>query len=314
MFAKRFFVLFFLIWFAWFPRFYFLNVHTSFSHEIVFCDVGQGDAILVLDGSFQMLLDGGPDASVLSCLYRYLPTGDDTIELVILSHPDADHFSGLTAVFDTFHVDQLWIQSIGKSSVEFYNFYQSVWRAINSSSLQVYAPYFGDYVCVSAHVCVRVLSDFRDFLPVNIYQQYVSFENLSDMLNKFVPLSYDYNNGSIVINLYFDHKLFLLTGDAEDSQELAIVNSGLLTKVDVLKAGHHGSKSSSSPQFLGIALPETVIISCGKNNSYGHPHKQTLSRLESLNSTVFRTDTMGDIIYACFDFGSCSWRFSRPPP
>ena len=206
------------------------------------------------------------------------------------------------------------IYNLAKPSDDFYSFYQAVWTQLQVGDLTVVSPVLGARQCLSPRVCVEVLSDFREFFPLNIYQSHQSFENLSDMIKNFIPKSYDYNNGSIVLKLQFDQFYFLFTGDAEEPQELAILDTGLLTKVDVLKSGHHGSKSSSSPNFLAVVQPENIVISCGFKNSYGHPHQLTLQRYEDLGAQVWRTDFQGAIIVYFDNDGHWHWSSVRSPP
>ncbi|MBQ6449825.1 MBL fold metallo-hydrolase [bacterium] len=303
-------LLFIIVWFAWFPKFYSLFVHHRTTARVVFCDVGQGDASLIVDGDFQLLIDGGPSLDVLSCLTQNVSPFDHELEWLVLTHADADHFYGLTSVLQTYTVRHLMIYNMAKASDDFYAFYQAVWSQLQVGNLEVVFPALGARQCLSSRVCVEVLSEFRDFFPLNIYQDHQSFENLSDMITKFVPKSYDYNNGSIVLKLYFDQFSFLFTGDAEEPQELAILDTGLLTKVDVLKSGHHGSKSSSSPLFLAAVQPENIVISCGLENSYGHPHQLTLQRYADLGAQVWRTDLQGTIVIDFDDNGY--WHWSSP--
>ena len=116
------------------------------------------------------------------------------------------------------------------------------------------------------------------------------------MLTKFDQSNYDYNDGSIVILLELDHKKFLLTGDIGETTELAMIRGGLLNKIDGLKIAHHGSKNSSNAIFLSTVEPEISLISVGKSNSFGHPAKTVLDRLEQVESEVFRTDRQGKIV------------------
>jgi len=307
-------LLFFCIWGLWSIKLWLDSFGDTIQHELVFCDVGQGDAILIRDGDFEILVDGGPDDQVISCLRDHLPYGDRVVELVVLTHPDADHFTGLTRVLQTYQVQTLWANNIGKSSADYYDFYTAVMDQVEQSGLEVMAPALGEFYCVTNQVCVQVVSNFRDFLPYSIFRKRQSFGNLKALFSKFVQSSYNYNDGSIVINLYFDDISVLLTGDAESGQELAMIADGLLTDIDVLKIGHHGSKTSSSPRFLQILRPEIGIVSCGRNNSFGHPHAVTLQSARDFEVSLLRTDLLGEIGYVCAQTGECRWKTEREPP
>jgi len=311
---RRLIFVFVSVWLFWAPRCFRIFFNNAVTHELVFCDVGQGDAILIRDGDTEILVDGGPDASVMQCLRDHLPVYDRTIELMVLTHPDADHFTGLTSVLAEYNVKTVWANNIAKASLDYYAFYSELMTDIIAGDLTIYSPQLGDFQCLTNTVCVEVVSDFREILTSNVFESLLSFGQLSQILSDSLPNSYDYNDGSIVLNLYFDDISVLLTGDAEEGQELALIRAGLLTDVDVLKAGHHGSKSSTSLPFLQIVQPETSIISCGQNNRYGHPHAQTLDYLVAAGSTVYRTDTMGEVAYICRGRENCSWQTARDPP
>jgi len=285
------------IWLLWCVKLLWKNYVSLEQSKIVFCDVGQGDATLISHRNFQLLVDGGPDTSVLQCLEDELPLFDRRLEVVVLTHPDADHFTGLTAVLDRYEVGELWINNVGKRSLDFYEFYQAVLEAVGTYGLRIVHPRRADETCFVGAFCVKVLSDFREILPSDIFVEPQSFDLLWDMLNFFVPNSYNYNDGSIVLNFQFDHFSLLITGDAEKPEELALIDSGLLTDVDILKAGHHGSKSSSTTVFLSYVRPETSVISCGRGNQFGHPHAVTLETLANYSESIYRTDLQGRVRY-----------------
>ena len=305
------FCLLLLIWLIWWSKDQWHSYQLERETKIVFCDVGQGDAIFIAHKNMQFLIDGGPTNDVLSCLQREMPRGDLQIETVVLTHADADHFSGLIGVLENYQVNELVVNNAPKASRDFYEFYERVWQQLKNGTLHVRQPHFGDRWCLNAKICVQVLSDFREFLPVDVYQNFVDFGTLSDLLTNFVHNSYDYNNGSIVLKLYIEHISVLLTGDAEEMQELALINGGLLTDIDVLKMGHHGSKSSSSVEFLGLIKPEICIVSCGRNNSYGHPSLEALRRASVYCNTLYRTDEMGWVKLVSHDGDTWHWVTER---
>ena len=294
--------------------FYFLFFIVQFfstyhQQRVVFCDVGQGDAVLVIDRDFQMLIDGGPDHSVLYCLTRHMPLFDDTIETLVLTHPDSDHFAGLISVFRHYRVKKISINNIAKTTPDFLAFYTALSDEVELENMLIIQPNFADSFCETEFVCWQVISNFTPILPFSIFQNRTDFTTLSDIVSEFIPTNYDYNSGSVVLNLTFIDKKFLLTGDAERAQELALIRGGLLTEIDVLKVGHHGSKTSSSAEFISLLQPETAIISCGRDNSFGHPHQIILDTLNNYNISIYRTDLLGEISYSFDRQRGWEWNF-----
>ena len=281
------------------------------SQAVVFCDVGQGDATLIIDRDFQMLVDGGPDSSVLRCLKRHIPVFDTTIDVLLLTHADSDHFAGLTSVLRQYQVNRLIINNVAKDSPDFYAFYTQVMSEIANSGMRVQFVDMGNRFCLTGSICFTVVSNFNELIPENIFATRKDFARLSDIIHNYIPKSYDYNDGSIVIILDFDEKKFILTGDAEEKAELAIVQAGLLTDVDVLKVGHHGSKTSTSEEFVSKLQPEHAVISCGQGNSYGHPHQNTLDTLREHLVKIWRTDQQGEIMYKQLLPGQWHWQTEK---
>jgi len=276
--------------------------------QVVFCDVGQGDAILVADNSVQILIDGGPDNKVLQCLKDNVLPWDKRIELMVLTHADSDHFVGLTSVLDNYIVENLLVVNLPKISKDFDVFYQKVKKQIVDHDLKIHFPVFAENGCITDYVCWQIVSENNIFLSGNIFDENYDLDQLSDLLNKSLYNNLNYNNESIVLNLTVDDKMFSLAGDVEAKGELAMVNNGLLTKVDVLKVPHHGSKSSSTLDFLQVLQPEYSIVSVGSKNSFGHPHKMVLDNLEFINSKIFRTDISGEIKFT--KNYNTDWKFS----
>jgi competence protein ComEC len=265
--------------------------------KIVFCNVGQGDAILLIQGKQQVLIDGGPDAAVLSCLHRHLPFGDQVLETVVLTHPDADHLKGLTAVFGHFKVKTLLVSNVPKDSLEWREFYEAVWRQREQSGLRVVVPVRAQKWCVGQKLCCQIISESPQIQAENIWRQKIPVNKILALFTEKLLNNIDYNTGSIVLKCEVEEKNILLTGDINRDKELALIRGGLLMKVDILKIAHHGSKSSSDPIFLNFLQPEDSVIMCGQSNPYGHPHKTTLDSLESVGSRIWRTDQQGDIVF-----------------
>jgi len=284
--------------FLWWFCLVFLAVFDLFPQEkklhLVMCDVGEGDAILISYGYQQMLIDGGRDEAVLYCLNRHLPIGDRTIELVVATHPDADHIGGLTWVLESYRVLNLVTSQQIKQTDDFKQFWRLV-QAKKTKGMRLIFPTVNQVLWIDRHLLAKVVSTSSSG-SFSSLDNVRSTENiLSDEIDKSIQKSNDYNNGSIVILFSFDRYVFLFTGDLEKEGELAIIHSGLLSKANVLKVGHHGSKSSSSMQFLGIIRPEISLIGVGKGNLYHHPSPQVVNRLLEVGSKVYRTDRDGEI-------------------
>jgi len=231
--------------------------------------VGQGDAFLIIDGSAQILIDGGPNNEVINCLSRYMPFWDRKLELVILTHPEADHFTGLIDVFKRYHVETLLGNGL-KNSTKSYQVLEDLIRAEGSQTL------FPKEV---NHLRLGLI--YLDLLWPT-----------SDYLSTHPDVSKGYNNFSVIFTLKRGDFTALFTGDI-----LPDVSSQIkgLTDVDLIKIPHHGSKNGLTQELLNATTPERAIISVGKNQ-WGHPHQEVLKMLESAGVKILRTDLEGDII------------------
>jgi len=262
--------------------------------HVIVCDVGQGDAILVSYGFQQMLIDGGRDEKILRCLDRHLPIGDRTIEIVVATHADADHIGGLVSVFKYFNVREIVTTNQGKKTTDFAEFWRLV-QAKEKQGTRLIQPKQTVVLWQQRPLWVKTLPTSGSNQPKKTIKYSFSETRLSAHLAANSQQVVDYNNGSIVLLLQFGQRSFLFTGDLEKEGELSLIRRGLLKKVDVLKVGHHGSKSSSSQLFLAKIRPEISLISVGKNNHYGHPSPQVIDRLKQINSKIYRTDLVSTI-------------------
>lgn len=238
--------------------------------RIVFLSVGQGDAILIQSGFEQVLIDGGRDGRVLlDALARELPLSDRYIEAVIMTHPDADHIGGLPAVFDRYRIGQ-FITTGAESTTDD--------MLLLKRSLEHHA----------------IPQTVPGRLGVTI--SFPRGGTLTLLYPVSLPLSegMESNEGSVVARFDFGETSFLLTGDLPREEEALPT----MERVDVLKAAHHGSASSTSEAWLDLVRPREVILSVGKN-SYGHPAGEILQRLEQRGITTWRTDRDGSIAYRC---------------
>lgn len=239
--------------------------------EITFFDVGQGDAtFIVTPKRHQILIDGGPDSSILEKLSREMPFWDRTIDLIILTHPHSDHLKGLIDVLERYRVENiLW------TGVDYDSQLCHEWqRAIKARGSKIYIARTGQRI-ISSNVILKILHPFESFEGKEIK---------------------DIDNTSISAKLVFKEKSFLFTGDAYQKIELALAKRFQdELKSDVLQVGHHGSRTSSAPDFIALVLPEIAVISAAKNNRYGHPHFETLDVLNKYGINIFRTDIDGNL-------------------
>ncbi len=247
---------------------------------IVFCNVGQGDATLISRGRVQILVDGGPNGKVLACLSRYMPQLDRQIELVINTHPEQDHIGGLPAVLRRFRVGAYVTGAVAGSNQAF----TETKREIESGNIPVWVPQVGDVLRLGGLTLEILWPDEQPGRPGK-YASLGSFSSQEGGLNKL----------SVVSVLRYGSFSLLLTGDIEAKQEIALSAGQVLTPVTVLKVAHHGSKTSTTSEFLALVKPQLAVVEVGQNNRYGHPNLDTLMHLETVGAKILRTDVEGDI-------------------
>lgn len=234
--------------------------------HVWFLDVGQGDAILIQapDGR-QILVDGGPSPStLLDQLGEVLPFWDRSLDLVVLTHPDADHVSGLVPLFERYKVVTV-VDSVAADDKA-----AGAWLTASSAARVARQPAVRGMRLVAGPVVMTVLSP-----PEAPLAQLAG------------------NNRSVVLRLDYGQTSLLLTGDAEQDAEHAMLEAGLPLRADVLKVGHHGSSASTSAAFLATVQPRLAVISVGADNRFGHPAPELLDRLSGIE--VSRTDERGRI-------------------
>ena len=235
--------------------FVFVEVRQKEFLEINFFDVGQGDSIFIetMDKK-QILIDGGPDLSILEKIGLEMPFYDRYIDLIILSHPEADHLNGLIEVIKRYEIGAIITTGVIRDTEQ----YKQWIETIEEKNIPIYIAEADGEI------------DFGNNIKLDILYP---FENLKGKI-----LS-DSNNSSIVAKLIYNNFETLFTGDIEKSIENKLISAGLNLKSDVLKVAHHGSKTSSSEEFLNAVNALLAIIPVGKDNKYGHPHQEVLDRL-----------------------------------
>ena len=243
--------------------------------EVNFFDIGQGDAIFIITpDKHQILIDGGPNSDILEKLNQEMPFWDRTIDLVILTHPEHDHYAGLLEVLQRYKVENILWSGILRDTNEYRK-----WRdLIEQENARIFIAEQGQKIMCSVSHTEQCYFDILH-----------PFENLENQETK------NPNNTSVVARLVFGENSFLFTGDIYKSVERGLIEQGIYLKSDVLKVCHHGSKTSSAEEFIEYVSPEIAVILAGKDNPYKHPRPETLATIEKFGIKILRTDIDGDI-------------------
>lgn len=230
---------------------------------LVFCNVGQGDGALLMSDNMKVLIDvGPPNKQILTCMERYLPFWDKTIDIVMISHWDSDHSGGLPDILKYYKVKNVFCSSYESKNVEQKN-------------------------------CTKKLKN-NDMVSMGKTKFEILSSGQENGNNEKKKI--DDNENSLVEILNYKDKRILFTGDITTETEERLVWRKILSgKIDILKVSHHGSKSATGESLLHEIKPSVAIVSVGKN-SFGHPTEETLGRLKENGVKIRRTDTEGDII------------------
>jgi len=253
---------------TWLAYFYF---SPKSKLEVYFFDVGQGDASYIeTPGHRQILIDGGPDNSILAKIGRVLPFYDRTIDILIVTHPDSDHLAGAVEVVKNYDVGLILVNGkkcATKICAEFD-------KIAEEKKIKVIAAQTGQKF------------DLGNNIKMDIFMPNIALAASGKDED---------NNFSIISRLAYGADSFLFTGDAEAKEELDLLSAWPDLSAEVLKVGHHGSKNSTNQLFLDKIKPKFSIISVGAKNRYGHPTSEVLKKLDEIGAKIFRTDLSGDI-------------------
>ncbi len=234
--------------------------------SVTYLNVGQGDSELIQVNGINMLIDAGTNAGANDLVKDLKNRGIKTIDIAIATHPHEDHIGGMDEVLENFDVKSFYAPKVAHTTKT----YENMLKAVKNEGLKIKQIKEGTKIDLGKDTEVQVYSPVKS-----------QYEEL--------------NNYSPVMKISYGQNSFMFTGDAESLVEKEILNENKDLKADVLKLGHHGSHSSSSEEFLKAVDPSIAIVSCAKDNKYGHPHKETMSNLKKAGITVYETFRDGDI-------------------
>lgn len=237
--------------------------------EITMIDVGQGDSILIKTPNGEhILVDTGPAVAQYSLSYFLEESEVEEIEYLVLTHPHADHIGNATRVLEDYKVSNIIMPNVSATSMTFTKLLDAI-KEEKEEGCKVYSPKFADEYTVDG--CKMTMLG-----PIEIDDE-------------------ELNNCSVVMHFEYDDFSMLFTGDAEIKEENEILKKDADVKCNILKSGHHGSSTSGGEKLLDSAIPEVALISCEKDNSYGHPHAETLRSYEERGIEYYITYETGNI-------------------
>lgn len=240
--------------------------------KVHFIDVGQGDSVLVESNGEYMLVDAGEE-NMGDVVVDYLnKLGVEYIKYIVATHPHSDHIGGMDDVINNFKVENIIMPDVTTNTRSFENMLD----AVENNNVNAIKSEAGNRFTLGNFEC-NILG------PLTI--------------------SEDMNNNSVVIKLVCGDDKILLTGDCSKNEEYEILDSGADLSADLLKTGHHGSSTSNTEKFIKSVNPSAAVISCGKNNDYGHPHKDVVTLFNKLGIEMYRTDELGTVVAECKENG-----------
>lgn len=241
--------------------------------EVHFIDVGQAECILIKAPEKTVLIDAG-DVGYKKTIENYLRTERVySIDLFIMTHPHADHIGSASDILKLFPTENVLMPEIPEEFLPTTTLFENLLITLSEEHCSVSYANIGDVYDLGGGAVLEILGPV-DYIGSNL------------------------NNYSIISKLTYGETSFLFSGDAEKEAELSLINSGADISCDVLNAGHHGSSTSNSSLFLKLASPKYAAISCGYNNDYGHPHRETISSFMDFKIEYYRTDYDGSIVFA----------------
>lgn len=236
--------------------------------EVSYLDVGQGDAIYVKVNDYDILIDAGPRSDVEKLMAQLESKNIDDFEILIATHPHEDHIGGMTDVLEKYKVENFYMPKATNTTKTF----EYMVNAVSKQGLKIKTINDGTSIDLGSGARIDAYSPIDE-----VYD--------------------DFNDYSPIMKLTYGETKLMFTGDAEELVEKQVLEKYTSSelKCDVLKFGHHGSSTSSSEEFLNAVSPKYGIISCGVDNKYGHPHKETLEKIQTYSIDTYRTDTEGQI-------------------
>ncbi len=237
---------------------------------VTFFDVGQGDAELISCNGYNILVDGGEAENAYSIINFLKSNGIEKLDAYVLTHPHSDHIGAAASIIEAIDCEKVFTTYFSEFNIPTTNVYERVLDAIYETGAEPVAVEAGDSF------------EFGD-LTVNIVAPVYESE--------------DYNAMSVVFTAEYKDTTVLFTGDTVKSVEAQILDDGYDINADVLKVAHHGSTTSNSDSFIDAVSPEFAVISCGYNNSYGHPHDEIIQMFDDKGIEYLRTDYVGNVYY-----------------
>ncbi|MCK5416563.1 MBL fold metallo-hydrolase [Candidatus Parcubacteria bacterium] len=237
--------------------------------EVDFLDIGQGDSVLIQTTYGQnIIIDGGPDDSVLDELEKVLPWWDKKIDLMVLTHPHSDHVTGLIYVLDKYEIGKIMYTGVNHTAPGYLEWLEK----IKNKNIEI--------LLIDQQQKIELGKEsFLEILYPNTSLLHKEIDNL--------------NNTSVIVKLTHGETKFLFAGNAEKEIEKELLENKVDLNADVFKVSHHGSNDSNTEEFLKAISPKYAIIQVGKNNKFHHPHSRIIKRLERTGAKIFRNDVDG---------------------
>ena len=245
---------------------------------IHFISVGQGDAVLLQSGGEYALVDAGPPEGTDNLLAYMKALGVKQLKYLVMSHPHADHIGGMNAVIKAFGVSEMLLPDLSKGPMPTTYTFTQILQSLHTRGVKTATMHTGDAFALGT-ATLTVLADGLQ---------------TEDNLNLICP----------ALLFEMDGVRYLSTGDGEKEDEQALLDAHVDVRADILKAGHHGSSTSNTHAFVAAVHPALVVVSCGLNNDYGHPHRGALQSFEDVGAEVLRTDLSGTVTVRATGDGS----------